>query len=207
MPLSLVGRDERASFYAAQAARFGAPVLVLGSADGAMALVLAARGHAVVAVEPSISLHDEAKAALKGVRSQVTLLNADPRSVRLAQTFPLVLAPRNALSIASRTGGIDAMLDTVRAHLTPDGAFVFDLQWLRDRPGLVGSMGRPLFVSHLRERSKRPIHRLQRADLSVPELADALDAAGLQATERFGDFAGRPWDDTDELHVVVAGVR
>ena len=32
-----------------------------------------------------------------------------------------------------------------------------------------------------------------------------LARAGLEARERYGDFLSRPWEDSDEMQVVVSG--
>ena len=86
MPLSLVGRDSESSFYLAQAGRYGGPVLVLGSADGTITFALAAKGRAVVGVEPSEFLMAEAEAK-KTLEpgAQVELIRSDLRSVRLEE--------------------------------------------------------------------------------------------------------------------------
>lgn len=205
MSLSLVRRDGPLGFYASLAARCGAPVLMLGAADGVLASALAGRGHPVVAVEPSPMLLAEGKR--RTALAPVQWVQADVRAVRLHQQFPLVVAPRNALSMAGVGTDLDAALATVRRHLTPKGSFAFDLERTSSPLNVEGPLGRKLFSAHLRERKEGSIRRLKRHGLSLDELEAALSAAGLEATERYGDFQGRPWDEGDELQVVVASLR
>jgi SAM-dependent methyltransferase len=208
MPLSLVGRDSESSFYASQVARSGSPVLVLGSADGALVYALASKGQQVVGVEPSAFLMAEAEARrLAEPQTRVQLIRSDLRSLRLDQKFKTVLAPKNALALQAGVDALDAVLETVARHLDPQGAFVFEVAGLQGGRNLEGPGGRSLFTAHLRERKgASAIRRVRRQTLSAVDLEAALSASGLEARERYGDFDGRPWDEGDDRQVVVAGL-
>lgn len=209
MPLSLVGRDSESSFYAAQVTRFGGPVLVLGSADGALAFTLAGRGPRVVGVEPSDFLMAEAEARrAEAPSAQVELIKGDLRSLRLERRFNLIVAPKGALAMQPGVDALDAVLETVARHLEPEGGFVFEVGGLAGSSSLEGPAGRSLFTAHLRERKgASAIRRVRRQTITALELESALSASGLEARERYGDFDGRPWDDTDDRQIVVAGLR
>lgn len=210
MPLSLVGRDSESSFYAAQVARFGGPVLVLGSADGALAFTLAGRGPKVVGVEPSDFLMAEAEArrAEAPPNAQVELIRGDLRSLRLDRRFNLVVAPKGALAMQPGVDALDAVLETVARHLEAEGGFVFEVGGLSGSSSVEGPAGRSLFTAHLRERKgASAIRRVRRQTMTALELESALGASGLEARERYGDFDGRPWDDTDDRQIVVAGLK
>jgi SAM-dependent methyltransferase len=233
MTLALVGRDPEATFYARQVARHGSPVLMLGCGNGRFAFDLVSRGASVVAVDPSkVMIHsaEERKASerLAGV-DQLRFLVADLRALRLSETFPLVLAPQNALSLMGSMDELGALLATVRHHLEPNGTFVCDLAGpsvvglgpLSERPqsddghGPVEPAGlellRPPFTPHLRERrrgpkgdSDRAIHRLRLRHFTPDEIDEALKEAGFVALERYGDFEGKAYDDGDPVQVVLA---
>jgi SAM-dependent methyltransferase len=205
MPLSLVGLDLASAFYVRQAGRMGAPVLVLGSADGRVAFALAGRGHRVVAVEPSARMHStaEEKRPSEPGAPEVRLVNADLRTVRLDEKFALVIAPQNALGLMPGLDDFDAALTTVAHHLTPDGIFSFDLR--SDSDHEPSPLGRSAFAAHMRERGEQSVRRLRRRVFTLVEVDAALARAGLEARERYGDFLSRPWEEHDEIQVVVAG--
>ncbi|MBL8954281.1 MAG: class I SAM-dependent methyltransferase [Myxococcaceae bacterium] len=208
MPLSLVGRDSSEHFYGAQVARFGGPVLVLGSADGSLAFSLVAKSRQIVGVEPSGFLMAEAEAKkAEQPAAQVELISSDLRSLRLDRRFKVVIAPKSALSLQPGVEALDAVLATVTCHLERDGAFLFEVAGLSGSSSIEGPHGRSLFTAHLRERrGAASIRRVRRQTLTAAELEGALAASGLEARERYGDFDGRPWDEGEDRQIVVAGL-
>jgi hypothetical protein len=212
MPLSLVGRDSETAFYLGLAQRFGAPVLVLGSADGALTWALAARGLDIVGVEPSAFLMREAEERRAeepaSAAAHVQLIHADLRTVRLQQRFKTVLAPKGALTFLPGLAAVDAVLAAAAQHLAPEGGFAFEVAGLQGHSTIEGPMGRSLFTAHLRERKGAgAIRRVRRVTLTAADLEGALEASGLQAHERYGDFTGRPWDEREDRQIVVAALR
>jgi SAM-dependent methyltransferase len=206
MPLSLVGKDPETAFYAEKVARFGGPVLLLGSADGQLAFSLASRGERVVAVEPSEFLMAEAEARkAEAPAAQVELVRADLRTVRVGGHFKTVLAPKNALALARGVDGLDAVLETVTRHLEPGGAFVFEVSGLKGSAAVEGPLGRSLFTAHLRERKgAQAIRRIRRTTLTPEDLEVALAASGLEAHEMFLDFEGHPYVEGEDRQIVIA---
>lgn len=204
MPLSLVGLDLASAFYVRQAGKQGTPVLVLGSADGRVAFALAGRGHQVVAVEPSERMHETAADRRPAEPTgEVKLVHADLRTVRLEDTFAMVLAPQNALGLMGSADDFEAALVTVAHHLARDGVFAFDLR--SDSDSDPPPLGRPAaFTAHMRERGGQSVRRLRRRVFTPNEVDAALSRAGLEARERYGDFLSRPWEESDEMQVVVA---
>jgi SAM-dependent methyltransferase len=221
--LSLVSTANDVGFYAQRA--WEGPVLVLGSADGRVAFELAARGVDVVAVEPAEAMARAAEARRASERpdvaARVKFVHGDPRSLRLRERFHAVAAPQNALALFGALEDVDALFETARIHLVPHGTLVFDLQNpaapLRGRPhGHAGaSPSEPLlpppprmFVPHLRERrqgaQEPPLRRMKVRPFTLEEVDEALADAGFTPLERFGDFAGKPFDPGDPVQVVVA---
>lgn len=220
-PLALVGPDPEVLFYARQAEEKGGPVLVLGCAHGRVAWGLAERRLAVVGVDPSevmIALAEERRAG-EGpeAAARARFLVADPRSLRLDERFPTVLAPQHALGLMQSTEDLEAFLATVRHHLAPGGTFAFDVHNPRrpprpehDGPTSPLEPRRPLFSFHLRERRVRKdapegIRRLRLKHFGPEELEAALARAGLVLRERYGGFDGKPFDPEDPRQIGVAG--
>jgi SAM-dependent methyltransferase len=221
-PLSLVGQEPDLLFYTRQATERGGPVLVLGSATGRVAWALAEHGLSVLGVDPSermVRAAEEPRAsASTEVAGRVRFLHADPRSLRLPERFPVVLAPQNALGLVGSHEDLETFLATVREHLVPGGLFVYDVlnppaesseqNHDEDEPGAALEPRRPGFAFHLRERrqpgSPLGIHRLKLRPFSVQELDKAMAVGGLTPRERYGRFDGKPFDPDDARHIGVA---
>jgi O-methyltransferase involved in polyketide biosynthesis len=177
-----------------------------------LAWALAARGHDVVGVEPSEFLMREAEARRSqeppSAAAHVQFVHADLRSLRLQRQFKTVFAPKGALTFLPGTDAVDAVLATVAQHLASDGAFAFEVGGLQGHANVEGPLGRSLFTAHLRERKGAgAIRRVRRVTLTAVELEGALEASGLQAHERYGDFTGRPWEERDDRQIVVAAKK
>ena len=225
--LALVGQETDLSFYASEADRRGSPFLVLGVGTGRVVWDLAVRGHVAVGVDPSevmlATAEERRREEAPAVSQRVRLTCADPRSFRTKERFPLVLAPHNALALMATLDDLDAMLSTVRLHLAPSGAFLFDV--LNPVPQrfpvpderqdawhpLEGiEPPRPIFAPHLRERMRGAdgttdsLRRLRIRHFTVAEIDRALEEAGFVATERYGDFDRRPFDAAHSRQLVVA---
>jgi SAM-dependent methyltransferase len=175
----------------------------------------------VLGVDPSaqmVRIAEERRASeLPEVADRVRFLVADPRSLRLSERFPLVLAPQHALGLAGTPEGLEALLAAVRHHLTPGGTFIYDIlnpprEPPSDRdeeaPGAPVEPRRPLFALHLRGRRQAggasAIRRLRLRHFTPEELDAALQACGLTLRERYGRFDGKPFDPDDNWHIGVA---
>ncbi|RKH34619.1 class I SAM-dependent methyltransferase [Corallococcus sicarius] len=222
-PLSLVGQEPDLVFYTRQASEHGAPVLVLGAANGRVPWALSGHGFATVGVDPSevmIRSAEERRASESPeVSARTRLMTADLRALRLPEKFPLVLAPQHALGLMAGRDDVEAFLATVIHHLAPGGTFVYDvlnaprepvLPRDEDEPGAAVEPRRPLFALHLRERrtpgGPSPIRRLKLRHFLPEELETALTASGLTPRERYGRFDGKPFDLEDLRQIGVAGL-
>ena len=116
-------------FYTRLAEDYGSPVLELGAGTGRVTAALARAGHKVVAVDSSSAMLERAETRLReaSLLERVTLVQADMRSFRLEQRFPLIVAPFNTLMHLYTVSDQDAALAEVRRHLAPGGAFALDL--------------------------------------------------------------------------------
>jgi SAM-dependent methyltransferase len=108
-------------------AQTGGPVLDIGCGTGRIALDLAARGHAVTAIDADEAL---VRALLHGAGRRdlaVEAHTADTRSFELATRFPLAIAPMQVVQLLGGAEGRRAMLETVRRHLEPGGLLAIAL--------------------------------------------------------------------------------
>jgi SAM-dependent methyltransferase len=208
--------------YASLLPEGAASVLVLGVGDGRLAEELVRRGTAVTGVDPSrrmIERAESARASLPGeAQGRLVLLRADLRSLRLAQRFSAVFAPRNAVALVATRGDLESLFVTAREHLVPGGAFAFDLslsppRWLAPddvdpHEGLAPD--RAVFTPHLRGRrgaeGESGIHRLLLRHFTAREVDHALSIAGMEALTRDRDFEGRPWEAGADRLVLVAQI-
>lgn len=189
--------DGASRFYAKLLASPGR-ALVLGAGDGVVAGALAARGHDVVAVEPSASL----RTVIAQQPGALKVLSDDPRTLDLRERFALVIAPNQALGLAQSPDEVHAFLAVMARHLDVGGVFALDVR-------AEGSEPEPRRVRptpHLRERGDA-IHPLSALRLPPAVLDDALNAVGLEARERYGDFVETPFSSASRLQVVAGGSR
>jgi glycine/sarcosine N-methyltransferase len=89
-----------------------------------------------------------------------------------------------------------------------DGGIMFDFVTLTREPGAVAGSGNAFAYDDPSEtgwhlRSRRSIHTALPADL----LVEALESAGFDAIETYGDHAGRPFDRTSDESVIVVARR
>ncbi len=124
------------SFYRELARRrFGGEagsILELGAGTGRVTVPLARDGHSVLALDRSEPMLEQLRArAAKlpaAARGRIQTARADLRGFRAGTKFPLAIAAFNVLEHLYTRGELDACLRTVKEHLEPGGAFVFDVQ-------------------------------------------------------------------------------
>ena len=104
------------------------PILDLGAGTGRVAADLVARGHEVVALDSD----EHMLAALAERVEGVTTVTADARDFDLGVAFSLAIAPMQLAQILGGPDGRTAMLERVRAHLSPGGTFGAALTDLRE---------------------------------------------------------------------------
>ncbi len=120
-----------------------ASVLELGCGSGRVTVPLARDGRRVVAVDQSeamLAALEARRARLPAaVRDRIEPMRGDLRQLDVRGRFPLVIAAFNVLEHLYTRVELDACLQLVRRHLTPDGLFAFDVQlpdpgWLARDP-------------------------------------------------------------------------
>jgi ubiquinone/menaquinone biosynthesis C-methylase UbiE len=150
------------------------------------------------------------------------------------RTFPLVMAPYGILQSLLDEKLLAATLKDVRRVLTRDGTFGLELvadlpAWdeYSNRTTLRSSRGphgKPIaLVESVKQDRRKHITRFTQTfvegrgrsaarktfslafrTLSVPQMVDRLDKAGLRASALLGDYQGGPWDLRAEVWIILA---
>jgi SAM-dependent methyltransferase len=100
----------------------GGPVLDVGAGTGRVALALAARGLAVVALDVEAALLEALEQRASGLSVETVV--ADAREFALNRRFPLVLVPMQTLQLLGGQSGRAAFLRCALEHLEPGGLLV-----------------------------------------------------------------------------------
>jgi SAM-dependent methyltransferase len=195
-------------------------ILEIGSGTGLHASMLAARGIEVTGVDMSQGMLDAAEARRSElephIAARLAFTHGDARSVRLGRKFDAVISLFHVMSYQTSNQDLAAAFATVREHLAPGGAFVFDCwygpavlrQWpvvtekeFADDVTHVRRIARP--VVHAAENvvdvnyevtvtdrltgSSEVLHETHRMRyLFSPEIELALSAAGMRLVESRG---------------------
>jgi SAM-dependent methyltransferase len=132
------------SFYRELARRRGADrILELGAGSGRVTVPLARDGRYIVAVDRSPAMLDRLRDRVArlpaAAASRIEPVAGDLRTFSVGGKFPLAIAAFNVLEHLYTRGEFMACLERIAAHLTPDGAFAFDVQlpdlaWLTRDP-------------------------------------------------------------------------
>ncbi len=106
-------------------------VMELGCGTGRVLIPVAESGVNIVGVDESPWMIAKAKEKYErltvDVQSRIGLLEGDMRNLRLEQKFKLIYVPFNTFLILKTVDDQLAVLNTVRQHLTPGGAFAFEI--------------------------------------------------------------------------------
>jgi SAM-dependent methyltransferase len=127
-------RDADIPFYLREAGAWAGPggaVLELAAGTGRVTLPLARAGYRVTALESS----PEMAAVLRGklanetpvVRDRVEVVAGDMRRFALDRLYRFICLPFNTLLMLTQPFERQKMLERVREHLAPSGAFAFDI--------------------------------------------------------------------------------
>ena len=195
-------------------------------------MVLAKRGYRVAGIDASASMLRVARAKARG-RTNPAFARGDMRRFDLGRTFDAAICMDGAFTHLLTDRDLLAHLRTVRRHLGPDGAYVFEFaQALRketEGPGWIHHEGRPEIV-WLYDLAFDPRRQLLTAEnrffafegdrvgrtfantystrvLSVPVLRRLLARAGMRLVRVYSTDDGsglRPLRRDDPLPLAVA---
>ncbi|WP_327326533.1 class I SAM-dependent methyltransferase [Ensifer adhaerens] len=99
-------------------------ILDLGCGTGMLTTALAETGKRVVGIDPAAAMLDVARQRPGGDR--VRWVEGDGRTIRLGETFDMVLLSGHAFQVFLTRQDQLAALRTIAAHLSPEGRFIFD---------------------------------------------------------------------------------
>lgn len=114
---------DRDKDYCLALARDAGSVLDLGCGTGELATELA-KSRRVTGVEPAAAMLTHARR--RQGSEQVRWVEADARTVRLNETFDLIVMTGHAFQCLLTKDGQQALCKTIAAHLAPGGTFIFD---------------------------------------------------------------------------------
>lgn len=221
-------------FYASLAERIGGPVLEIGAGSGRVSLFLARRGLEVVGLEPSGNMLQQARQKADASGLRVQWIQGDARTFALERTFPLIIAPFNALMHLYTPSDQLGAVQRIAAHLAPGGTFAFDLYV--PHFGAMNTLRHEGETFHAPDGSRSDLFLLQRHDaarqlLTTEYFVDTtapdgslsrqhhtltqryytrfeaewlLRCAGLEVTKVAGSFQGGPVDENSEVMVFHA---
>jgi SAM-dependent methyltransferase len=114
-------------FYRRWCEKAGGAVLELCCGTGRLTLPLLGFGIDIMGIDSSDSMITRArdKAAARG--AEVRIVKTDIRSFSLEKKFSLIFIPFNSLQCIYTVRDLERVLESVRAHLAPDGLFIFDI--------------------------------------------------------------------------------
>lgn len=116
--------------YLGMAAKFGDPILELGTGTGRLLLPLAERGYEVTGIDSSSEMLDilarKIESLPRAVRRRITVVNADMQDFWLRRTYAFAFMAYNTLNHLNGKSEVLATLRCVREHLRPQGVFVLD---------------------------------------------------------------------------------
>lgn len=201
-------RTEDIPFYLRQAESWAGPggaVLELAAGEGRVALPLARAGFRVTALEsaPPMArlLRQKFEAEEPAVRDRVEVVEGDMRRFSLDRLYRFIYLPFNTLLMLTQPHERQKMLEQVREHLAPSGAFAFDI-FTPDPTNLVDP---PDWVMELDFEVEDPEHgtvRVQRERRSQTDLGRQVRHFWFRNRVRRGAEEVGGWDDELEIAMV-----
>lgn len=116
----------RVAFYCELAKTVGGPVLEIACGSGLVTLPVAAQGMDVTGVDLAHSMLEHARQKAKAQGLNIHWVEADARSFELRTRFQFVFITGNAFQAFLLREDQEALLASVKRHLTPDGIFAFE---------------------------------------------------------------------------------
>ncbi|NRQ13233.1 class I SAM-dependent methyltransferase [Ensifer sesbaniae] len=208
-------------------------ILDLGCGTGLLTSALAATGKRVVGVDPAVAMLDVARLRPGGDR--VRWVEGDGRTIRLNESFDLVLLSGHAFQVFLTREDQLSVLRTIAAHLAAEGRFIFDSrnprigEWRRWTPAeserdiVHPVLGKILAWNDARHDAESGIveygtfYRIAKdgrtyaaqSKITFPsyeDLVSMMDEAGLVVERWLGGWDGRPFE-TSAPEIIPIGRR
>lgn len=227
------GNEAAVAYYRAAAGSHGERVLELGCGTGHKLLPIAVDGHPCVGLDSSPEMLAEARRKADECGVAVEWVQGEMSAFDLDGTFDVVFITANSLLHLHQTEALVSCFQSVRRHLAPGGRFIFDVfnpsvHLLAEADGVRRT--RESFTDPARGAIRVDVAETYDSAAQVTrgiwsfsteseadfftapvdvrsifpqELPLLLSRGGLRLIERFGDFAGRPFDADSSLQVCV----
>ena len=116
----------RIAFYCELAKSFGGPVLEIACGSGLVTIPIAATGREVTGMDLARPMLERARKKAEAQELNIRWVEADARSFDLGTRFRFILLTGNAFQAFLRREDQEALLASVKRHLTPNGIFAFE---------------------------------------------------------------------------------
>lgn len=116
----------RIAFYCELAKSIGDPVLEIACGSGLVTIPIAAQGLDVTGVDLARSMLDHARTKAEKQNLHIRWVEADARSFELGRQYKFTYLTGNAFQAFLRREDQEALLASVKRHLTSEGIFVFE---------------------------------------------------------------------------------
>ena len=182
----------------ALAARERGPILDVGAGTGRVARDLAARGHAVTALDRDPVLLDALRRRAEAAGLEVETVVADAERFDLGRRFGLILVPMQTIQLLADRA---AFLTAARRHLAPGGLLAAALaDALEGFSAETGPLPAPDRAEHAGWHfASQPVAVREQADRAIIErIRTTLSPAGARTAE--GDRIDLLRVDADALH-------
>lgn len=103
-----------------------ARILELCCGTGRLTIPIAKEGYDITGVDFTPSMLEEAKEKASGAGLDITFIEADMRTLNLAETYDLIFIPFNSIHHLYQNEDLFKTLKAVKKHLKPGGLFLFD---------------------------------------------------------------------------------
>jgi SAM-dependent methyltransferase len=205
---------EDVGFYIALAREADGPLVELAVGNGRVAIPVAqATGQAVLGIDSSPAMLEQARAAATAAGVQLELHEGDMRELSLAEPAALIYCPFRALLHLPTWADRRRTFERVSGSLRPGGrfawnAFVFDHRVAVQLDGHHHDQPVPHTVRYSVGDSRIDIALDNGASSSLwwatrNEWLGLIDVAGLELETLYGGFDGQPFDDDSREYVFV----
>lgn len=120
-------RTSDTAFYVAHAVDSGGPVLEIACGTGRITIPIAQAGIELTGLDVSPAMLGEAREKAHRGGVEVEWVEADCREFELEKQFAMIFFPFNSLLHLHDRVSFERFLARVRAHLAPEGRFLFDV--------------------------------------------------------------------------------
>lgn len=110
-------------YWSTLAASCGDPILEIMCGTGAFSIPLAQQGHRVTGLDLAETMLAEARRKSAAAGVNVEWVQGDVRHFDLGQQYKLIFLPSNSICHLLTRQDLEACLESVARHLTPDGRF------------------------------------------------------------------------------------